>query len=146
MTRHRPQPGADLFITMFYMKYHVGTRQLLYANGGHNYSLLLRHGAKDCEELDAEGLILGVKYEVIFEEKCLFLEKGDLVLLYTDGITEAQNQDGEFFGVAQLADLFVAHRYSPPQDIIDTVVKSLRNFCQSNSFTDDISVVVLKIT
>lgn len=137
---------ADLFITMFYMKYHAGTRQLLYANAGHNYPLLLRHGAKDCEELDAEGLILGVKNEVIFEEKSLFLERGDLVLLYTDGITEAQNKDGEFFGVAQLADLFVRHRDSTPQNIIDTVVKSLRNFCQSNSFADDISMVVLKIT
>ncbi len=137
---------ADLFITMFYMKYHVATRQLLYANAGHNHPLLLRQGEKTCKELDAEGLILGVKNEVIFEEKSLSLEKGDMVLLYTDGITEAQNKQGEFFGVERLTDLFVAHSESSPQCVIDMVVKELRDFCQSSSFNDDISMVVLKIT
>jgi PAS domain S-box-containing protein len=137
---------ADLFITMFYMKYHVATRQLLYANAGHNHPLLLRQGEKTCKELDAEGLILGVKNEVIFEEKSLSLDKGDMVLLYTDGITEARNKEGEFFGVARLTDLFVAHSESSPQCVIDMVVKELRDFCQSRSFNDDISMVVLKIT
>ncbi|MDD5319302.1 MAG: SpoIIE family protein phosphatase [Methylococcales bacterium] len=121
-------------------------RPIIHANAGHNHPLLLRQGEKTCKDLDAEGLILGVKNEVIFEEKSLSLEKGDMVLLYTDGITEARNKEGEFFGVERLTDLFVAHRESTPQCVIDMVVKELRDFCQSSSFNDDISMVVLKIT
>ena len=69
-----------------------------------------------------------------------------MVLLYTDGITEARNKENEFFGVSRLRDLFVAHRDSSPQGVIDHVVEDLRNFCQSSSYEDDISMVVLKIT
>ncbi|MEN8259565.1 MAG: SpoIIE family protein phosphatase, partial [Pseudomonadota bacterium] len=137
---------ADLFITMFYMKYHIDTRQLFYASAGHNRPLLLCDGEDICRDLDVDGLILGVKKEVQFEEKSLFLKKGDVVLLYTDGIPEAENKAGEFFGIPRLKELFVAHRDTSPQDIIDVVIKALREFCQSPTFRDDISMVVLKIT
>jgi phosphoserine phosphatase RsbU/P len=135
---------AELFVTMFYMKYHAANSELRYANAGHNRPLLLRHGA--CTELDAEGLVLGVDKGAVFEEKRLFLEKGDAVLLYTDGITEAQDKDGRLFGPARLSDLFAGHAETPPQGIIEGIIKELESFCQSRAFNDDISLVVLKIT
>jgi len=137
---------ADLFITMFYMKYHHVSRRLCYANAGHNPPLLLRSGETVCRELDAEGLIFGVVKEVAFEEKGTVLNKGDLVLLYTDGVTEAQNPEGEFFGIDRLSALFAAQGSSSPQEIIDTVIEALRAFCHRNSFADDVSMVVFKVT
>lgn len=136
---------ADLFITMFYIKYDTETRKLNYANAGHNRPLLLCKGAAVCRELDAEGLILGVIREVEFEEKSATLEKGDMVLLYTDGIVEAENKEGEFFGLARLSDLLIAQRQCAPQKIIDEILQDLRRFCKSGSFNDDISMVVLKV-
>jgi phosphoserine phosphatase RsbU/P len=136
---------AELFITMFYLKYDMTTGQLKYANAGHNRALLLRHGENTCEQLDAEGLILGINKDVAFEEKTVDLHKGDLVLLYTDGITEAQNGQGEFFGPARLCGLFASHGGRPAQSIIDHILKDLKAFCRSSTFSDDISMVVLKI-
>ncbi|HYE34070.1 SpoIIE family protein phosphatase [Methylocaldum sp.] len=137
---------ADLFITMFYMKYHRATRQLSYANAGHNPPLLLRCGETACRELDAEGLIFGVIKEVAFEEKGTVLDKGDLVLLYTDGVTEAQNPEGKFFGADRLSELLAAQGANTPQEIINTIIEALQTFCRSHSFADDVSMVVLKVT
>jgi len=135
---------ASFFISMFYLTYHSDTRRIHYANAGHNRPLLLRKGKRNCTELDAEGLILGVKKGVTFEEKTLSLSEGDMVLLYTDGITEARNKQGEFFGESRLCELVIAHAHASPQELIQIVVDELGRFCQSKSFDDDISLVVLK--
>jgi len=137
---------ADLFITMFYMKFNQLTRQLSYANAGHNKPLLLPAGAATCRELDAEGLVLGVHKQVVFEEKSLRLHKGDLLLLYTDGITETENQAGEFFGIERLSDLFVVYSNLNPQEIIVKIVAELQLFNANQYFADDVSLVVLKMT
>jgi sigma-B regulation protein RsbU (phosphoserine phosphatase) len=135
---------VDAFISMFYLKYHTETREISYANAGHNCPLLLRRGEKDCAELDADGLILGVRKGVVFEEKKLAFHAGDVLLLYTDGVTEARNKQGEFFGVSRLRDLLIVHAHVSPQQLIETIVGELGRFCQSRSFEDDISLVVLK--
>ncbi|HWI40237.1 MAG TPA: SpoIIE family protein phosphatase, partial [Verrucomicrobiae bacterium] len=93
---------AELFITMFYVKYNSSSGRLSFANGGHNRPVLVR-GDGTRVELDADGLILGVKKRVIFEEKSLEMHSGDVLVLYTDGIVEAQNREGEFFGNDRLA-------------------------------------------
>jgi RNA polymerase sigma factor (sigma-70 family) len=137
---------AELFITMFYMKYNRALRQVSYANAGHNCPLLLRAGETRCRELDADGLIFGVNKDVAFEEKGTVLQKGDLVLLYTDGLTEAQNREGEFFGTDRLGQLLVTQGLNPPQEIINTILQELQAFCRSHSFADDVSMVVLNVT
>lgn len=136
---------AELFITMFYMKYNQVTRKLSYANAGHNCPLLLPAGETVCRELDAEGIIFGVTMEIVFEEKSIILREGDLVLLYTDGITEAQNMAGTFYGTDQLAQLFATQGSNSPQEIINKILKDLQTFCNNSSFVDDISMVVLKV-
>ncbi|HYE37419.1 PAS domain S-box protein [Methylocaldum sp.] len=136
---------ASFFISMFYLRYHADTRWITYANAGHNRPLLLRRGERNCTELDAEGLILGVKKGVAFEEKALSLNEGDMVLLYTDGVTEARNKQGEFFGEPRLCELFITHSQASPQELIEIIVDELGKFCQSRSFDDDISLVVLKV-
>ncbi|MDD5036682.1 MAG: PAS domain S-box protein [Methylococcaceae bacterium] len=137
--------GADLFITMFYLHYDLLSRQLVYANAGHNRALLLRENATSCQTLDAEGMILGVKKEVEFEEKTLPLKVGDKVLLYTDGITEAQNRSGEFFGDARLCRLFSSYKQESPQAVIAHLIETLCGYCDGRSFEDDVSMVVLKV-
>jgi len=142
---HDDLAGADLFISMFYLRYTPALRHLCYANAGHNRPLWLRHGELSCQELDAEGMILGISKDVAFEEQCLRLEQGDQVLLYTDGITEAQDKTGEFFGVERLCRVFSSQQESSPEATIDTVLESLRGFCGRRPFSDDVSMVVLKV-
>ncbi|ADJ29756.1 PAS domain S-box protein [Nitrosococcus watsonii] len=137
--------GADHFITMFYMQYHIATGGINYASAGHNPPLLLRRNEAICNKLEADGLIFGVKKDVSFEEKRTFLEKGDLVFLYTDGIIEAESKRGEFFGIQRLSKVIVAHRHLAPQELIKVIVKNLQTFCESENFRDDVTMVVLKV-
>lgn len=137
--------GADHFITMFYLQYHTVTGEVNYASAGHNPPLLLRCGESSCTKLDADGMVLGVKKEVVFEEKRITLEKGDLIFLYTDGITEAENKEGEFFGTERLCKVLATHAHLAPQGLIKVIIKKLQDFCDSDTFQDDVTMVALKV-
>lgn len=136
---------AELFISMFYAKYSSDTRQLAYANGGHNPPLLLRCGEAGCACLDTEGMVLGVLRGAGFEEKSICLREGDILLFYTDGITESQNRSGELFGRERLCRALYAYRGAPPENIIDALLAEVMTFTGETEFQDDISLVVMKV-
>ncbi|PPK76492.1 PAS domain S-box-containing protein [Methylobacter tundripaludum] len=135
---------SDYFITLFYLQYNITNHQLSFANAGHPPPLLLSLFQSECRELDADGLILGVNKNVVFEEKTTTLSQGDLILLYTDGLTEAENADGEFFGLKRVNDILVQHALKSPQAIIEALLEQLKQFCRSESFNDDITLMIFK--
>lgn len=136
---------AELFITIFYAKYNSATGRLSYANAGHNRPLVCREGLDCCIELDAEGLIIGVRPSVLFEERSLELVRGDIVLFYTDGLIEAINHEGELFGVERVCRQLQATRHLPAESIIDVLYSMVSEYTGQKNFQDDISMVVLKI-
>ena len=136
---------AELFITMFYAKYNSATGRLSYANAGHNQPLIRRNGESSCIKLDAEGLIIGVKKSVVFEERGIELLKGDVVLFYTDGLNEAMNPQGELFGIERICNLLGGVTHLPVMEIIDSFYAAVAEFTESDTLQDDISLVVLKI-
>jgi len=136
--------NSDFFISMFYLQYDIRNQQLKYANAGHPPLLLFDSQQNRCHQLDAEGLILGVCQNVLFEEKIISLAGGDAILFYTDGLTEAENVDGEFFGLERVNEIFMLYSQQDPQDIIDALLKELKQFCQSEKFSDDITLMVFK--
>jgi len=135
---------AELFITMFYLNYDADMRKLSFASAGHNPPMVWRSPSRTCEYLDAEGLILGVKRKVTFEEKQVQLQSGDILMLYTDGITEASNPAGEFFGEARLCSLISEYHALHPQQIIENLLAQVRTFAGSQNLSDDVSLVILK--
>ncbi|MDP1970740.1 MAG: SpoIIE family protein phosphatase, partial [Methylobacter sp.] len=135
---------SDYFITLFYLQYDSTNHQLSFANAGHPPPLLLSLFQTECRQLDADGLILGVNKNVVFEEKTTTLSSGDLILLYTDGLIEAENANGEFFGLKRVNDILVKHALQSPQIIIETLLEQLKQFCRSESFNDDITLMVFK--
>lgn len=135
---------SDYFITLFYLQYDISNHQLSFANAGHPPPLLLSPLQTECRQLDAEGLILGIYKNVVFEERSVTLSQGDLILLYTDGLTEAENAEGEFFGLKRVNDILVQHAQQTPQAIIETLLEQLKQFCRSESFNDDITLMVFK--
>lgn len=136
---------TELFISMFYAKFSAETRYLTYANGGHNPPQLLRCGQQGYIGLDADGMVLGVLKDVVFEEKGIFLQEGDVLTFYTDGITESQNDYGEMFGAERLYHAIYAYRGAPPEEIIEGVLKNVYEFCGHKALQDDVSLVVVKI-
>lgn len=136
---------AELFITMFYAKYNSATGRLSFANAGHNRPMISRNGELSCIELDAEGLILGVKTSVVFEERSFELKTGDVLLFYTDGLTEARNGNDELFGGERVCALLDTLRHLPAREIIDSFYAAVSDFTAAETFQDDISLLVLKI-
>jgi sigma-B regulation protein RsbU (phosphoserine phosphatase) len=141
---HDDLSRAELFITMSYLSYHTKTRRLRYSNAGHPPPLLYRTSGDSFLELDTEGLIIGVKTEVSFEERSLNIEHGDLLLLYTDGILEAEGTGGALFGTCRLQEVLAREHRKPAAEIIAAVLAAVRAFSGEFSFKDDISMLVLK--
>jgi PAS domain S-box-containing protein len=136
--------NADFFITLFYLQYDMLSQQLSFANAGHPLPLLCNSVRKDCQQLDATGLILGVREDVVFAEKTIQLNHGDVILIYTDGLTEAENPQGEFFGLERVSKLLVEQVQHAPQTIIIEILDELKRFCQGDTFNDDITLLVFK--
>ena len=135
---------AELFITMSYLSYHTKTGLLRYTNAGHPPPFLFRTSSDTFLQLDAEGLIIGVNKEVQFEERSLDIEPGDLLLLYTDGIIEAEGPGGELFGSRRLQTVISREYRKPACEIIAAILAAVRAFSGVNSYKDDISMLVLK--
>lgn len=135
---------SDFFITLFYLQVDIHKHQIKFTNAGHPPPLLLNPAQGSFKELDAEGLILGIRKEVIFEEKTTMLEKGDVILFYTDGLIEAENADNEFFGLQRVKRVLLQHAQETPQAIINALFAALQAFCQRTSFDDDITLMIFK--
>lgn len=136
---------TELFVTMFLMRYHPHRREMTYANAGHSPPLLWRSATGECLRLDAEGLILGVRREFPYEEERIVLAPGDVLLLYTDGVIEAADRDGQLFGEQRLAELLRDSHLLLPQEVIERIFNQVRIFTGSHSFQDDVSLVVVQI-
>jgi sigma-B regulation protein RsbU (phosphoserine phosphatase) len=136
---------AELFISMFYIKYDTVTQRLAYSSAGHNQPLLYKISAGGCQSLDTEGMIIGVKEDVKFEDRSTLLDPGDILLMYTDGVTETANIDGELFGVDRLAELLESVHDEPLQNIIDVIYRSIISFSETNRLADDVSLVAMRI-
>jgi phosphoserine phosphatase RsbU/P len=135
---------SELFITLFYLRYDPEDRILTYSSAGHPPPILFRRG--DCRGLDAEGLILGVKSGgVAFEEKRLQMERGDVLVVYTDGIVEAQSPEGELFGGRRLCRVIAAASAESPRTMIEDMLRELASFTGEAAFEDDVTMVVLQV-
>lgn len=135
---------SDYFITLFYLQADIKNRQIRYTNAGHPPPLLYKPIQQTFIELDADGLILGIKKDVAFEEKTLAIAPGDLIIFYTDGLTEAENDKREFFGVERIKAVVHRTAFAPPEQIIDALLSELKQFRQKTVFEDDITLMVFK--
>jgi phosphoserine phosphatase RsbU/P len=135
--------GGD-YATLFFAEYDDRTRKLRYSNCGHPPALLLR-GDDTVERLGSTCTVVGLfdKWDCVMEER--ELAPGDAVLLYTDGITEAQNGEGEEFGEERLLEAARQHRELAPPELLATVADEVRRFSPHEQ-GDDITLTIAKCT
>jgi len=136
---------AELFITAFYASYDKGTQTLTYANGGHNLPFVWRASEGRCILLDADGMLIGVLEDVFYEERALKLQSGDVLILYTDGVTEARDERGEQFGEERLYRVVREKGHLPAQELLDQVYRQVREFSGGLAQSDDITMVIMKV-
>lgn len=135
--------AEDRFITFFYAHLDGSARQLHYVNAGHNPPIMLhRDGSHD--RLEEGGGILGVFRDQTFVSASLQLRSGDLLTLFTDGITEASDGDEEEFGERRFLDLLKALRASSPVKIQAEIMTAVAAFSGSN-WHDDATLLILRV-
>jgi len=132
------------FVTSVYGQLDPPGRVFTYVNAGHNYPLLVSREGK-VKLLDTSDLLLGVFPETSYTEKRVELAAGDLLVLYTDGITEAENVDGEFFGLDRLSRLMADNRNLSASGILTTLLESVQKFQSGMNQSDDITILIVKL-
>jgi sigma-B regulation protein RsbU (phosphoserine phosphatase) len=137
----RCSPGK--FITFFYGLLEPESGTLEYSNAGHNYPLVLRADGT-VEQLKGNGLVMGLFPDVKYEVRKTQLKKGELLVLYSDGVTEATNNGGKEFGEDGLANFLAGKRARSCQEIVDQLVEHLRRWRENVSFADDFTIVLLR--
>ncbi|MGH7725783.1 MAG: SpoIIE family protein phosphatase [Candidatus Eiseniibacteriota bacterium] len=135
--------GNSKFVTFFYGALDPHARRLSYSNAGHNPPLVVRADGR-IEELSTGGLILGVFPMAEYDEGTITLEPGDVVLLFTDGVTEAESRNG-LYGDERLHDLMRRMRHEPARRIADAICDDVASFSHGLHQSDDVTIVVVKV-
>ena len=130
------------YATLFFGQYNASTRRLRYANCGHYSGILLRATGKR-EELSSTGTVLGLfaQWTCTIEERQL--NPGDVLALYTDGVTEAFNKRGDEYGEARLLEALQKKRHLPPQALLAEIVEDVQKFGGRDQH-DDITLMVAR--
>ncbi len=139
--KHHQQPrGRCMFVTMIYVVLKPSTGEFTYVNAGHNPALIYGNGeisAKLSPTAPAVGLAAGLP----FAQDSAVLRTGDQLYTYTDGVTEAQSAEGEFFTIDRLVRMLTEKNYSTSKDVVDQVVEELIQFTLGTEPFDDITMM-----
>jgi sigma-B regulation protein RsbU (phosphoserine phosphatase) len=136
---------TDQFVTVFLGILDPATGSLVYSNAGHNPPMLARagqHGVID--RLDRTGPVLGILEDAAWKQRQIQLGPGDVLLLYTDGITDAENLRQEYFGAERLANRISALKALSAKEIQQAILAGVQEFTGDAPQFDDIALMVLK--
>lgn len=137
---------TGMFITAALLHIDPAARRMRVASAGHTPVMLLRGRSGTVEQLESSGPPLGFLHGAEFTARSVDLEAGDIVLLYTDGVTEAANADCDMFGEERLEQLLRAHAHNGPDAILKAVRESLVAFTGRTRYEDDVSMLVVCAT
>lgn len=136
--------GHDQFVTIFLSIWDAKTETLRYASGGHNPAVLLS-GKGERHLLQAPGMIMGVFSTAVYETMEVGLAAGDVVIFYTDGVTEAVNRNFDEFGLDRMCLAAETARQAHPAGIIKAITRAIEEHVDQTPQSDDITMVVMKI-
>ncbi len=131
------------FTTTFIAEYDPATRSLVYVNAGHDQPILRRQSGA-LERLTVGGLPLGIQENTPYESGSTTLQSGDLLAIYTDGVTEAENIRQEEYGETRFMIMLYANQTKTPQELLNTIFTDIKNFVGNTPQHDDITLMLLK--
>ncbi len=134
----------DKFITLFFGIYNEASGRLEYANAGHNFPIIVRANGVT-EYLGKGGPALGIASDVAYTLDSIYLGVDDVVLLYTDGITETMNYAKEEYGEKRLLEMLRGNRFNSVHRILDAILDDVHAFENNETQHDDRTMLILKI-
>lgn len=145
LNRHiHESSGSNRFITFCLVHAMPGSGDLTYLNAGHNPALLIRAATGEADELEPSGLPLGMLPGATYETLSARMERGDLLCMYSDGITECPSPGDEEFGTERLADLLRELREEPLDAVVQAIDRATGAFACGRPQADDQTVVLLR--
>ncbi len=133
----------EKYVTLFYAQFDAGQRLLRYANAGHLPPMLFTTSGR--RRLDAGGMVVGLFESTKFDEGAVELQPGDLIVAWSDGITEPENEYGVEFGDERLAQLIEAHRDRRLEEIGAVVLDAVREWSTASEQPDDITLLLARV-
>jgi serine phosphatase RsbU (regulator of sigma subunit) len=133
------------FVTMFYARFNQTSRTLQYASGGHNPPILMRAKTGETLLLEESGPILGILDDAEFSNSVIALEQGDMLALYTDGVTEQENEASEEFDLDRLKAVIRNDAMDSAATVVGHVSEAVSSFAGMTEQADDLTVVVVKV-
>jgi len=134
---------AGSFVSAVYgvldSKNHIFT----FSNCGHNLPVHIKNDG-EIDYLKEGGQVMGVSPDVSYEQRPAILSVGEIIVLYTDGVTEVFDDDGREFGIDRLVEVVKEHKNKPSFEILDKIVNSVRKFASKKHTFDDLTAIVLK--
>ena len=135
---------AAMFVTVFYATFDPATGELAYANGGHNTPLVVHADGSSTVIPPTGGIALGVVPSFTYEESSIFLQPGDRVVLYTDGVTEAENDQGDQFELERLCEIFTNGTPLDARATNEAVFAAVEAFAGDAPQFDDVTCLTLR--
>jgi len=136
---------VNMFVTLFYSVLDPAGRTLTYVNAGHNPPFMLRRDGRGIALLEAKGIALGVMPDIGLEEREISLREGDMVVLYTDGVTEAINNKEQQFGKERLISIAEKNCNLPASELVKRIQQEITEFSQGQPQFDDLTLMILKV-
>ena len=135
---------SDKFISFFWARFFHHTRTLRFVNAGHNPPLLFRKGSEP-RKLSDGGVLLGAMPTLMpYKEVKVQLQKDDIIVMYTDGVTEAMNSEEEEFDEPRLISCVESRMDQLPDEIMEGIISEVTAYCD-NHFTDDLTLIVCRV-
>jgi sigma-B regulation protein RsbU (phosphoserine phosphatase) len=135
---------SDLFVTLFYGILQPDSSRFEYVNAGHMPPLLVQGADGTVEELRTGGMALGVLPNLEFEQRTVRLLPEDVLVLYTDGVTDAQDVSQNMFGKERLIELVQQHRHLPAKELAQKIDEAVASFVGDALQFDDFTLVVAR--
>ncbi len=138
--------GGANYVTFFYAQYDEATQRLAYVNAGHNPPFFFRHTQPDSfRPLSAGGMFVGMFEHCSYEQEVVQLQPGDVLIAFTDGLSEAQNAAGAEFDETRIREALAATACLPVNDIRDEMVRRVKAWIGEAAQYDDLTFVVMKV-
>jgi sigma-B regulation protein RsbU (phosphoserine phosphatase) len=136
---------AEMFVTAFYANLNHQTRQMTYIRGGHDRPVLYRAATQEIRLLDAPGRFLGLLPNLIIKEDSLTFEVGDILVCYSDGVTDAVRPgDQQMYGLARLQEILAREAHHSAQELAELIVKDIDQFRNGEEQPDDLTLLITK--
>lgn len=132
------------FVSMFYIVINMKTGLCNYASAGHHPVLYFDKSKMMVHELKAKGLFLGTFERIEFEEKNISINKGDILLLYTDGLVDVQNRSDKFYSIDRLIGKLILFNEENPQNIVKHILDDVKEFSEGRAYLDDLTMLIIK--